>query len=82
MSFSYICDIQGHNTPWNVARMMATMRLGDTETLFRDRPFIMLSEPACWAGCMVLAFAYVLRKREGTAPVSVGIRDRYRSACG
>ncbi len=49
-------------TPWDVARMMATMQLGDTETLFRDRPFITLSEPACGAGCMVLAFADVLRK--------------------
>lgn len=38
------------------------MQLGDTEALFRDKPFITLSEPACGAGCMVLAFADVLRK--------------------
>lgn len=70
-------------TPWDVARMMAAMQLGDTEALFRDKPFITLSEPACGAGCMVLAFADVLRKGGvATAPVSVGLRDRYRSACG
>ena len=69
--------------PWDVARMMAAMQLGDTEALFRDKPFITLSEPACGAGCMVLAFADVLRKGGvATAPVSVGLRDRYRSACG
>lgn len=45
--------------------MMAAMQLGDTEALFRDKPFITLSEPACGAGCMVLAFADVLRKGGG-----------------
>lgn len=49
-------------TPWDVARMMAAMQLGDTEALFRDKPFITLNEPACGAGCMVLAFADVLQK--------------------
>ncbi|WP_080707958.1 MULTISPECIES: ArdC-like ssDNA-binding domain-containing protein [Erwiniaceae] len=38
------------------------MQLGDTEALFRDKPFITMSEPACGAGCMVLAFADVLQK--------------------
>ncbi len=45
--------------------MMAAMQLGDTEALFRDKPFITLSEPACGAGCMVLAFADVLQRRGG-----------------
>ena len=35
---------------------------GDAYDSFRDKPFIALSEPACGAGCMTLAFASVLRE--------------------
>jgi type I restriction-modification system DNA methylase subunit len=49
-------------TPWSVGIMMAKLQLGRIEDLFRDKPFITLSEPACGAGCMSLAFASVLRE--------------------
>jgi len=49
-------------TPWSVGVMMARMQLGNVEENFRDKPFITLSEPACGAGCMALAFASVLRE--------------------
>ncbi len=49
-------------TPWSVASMMAQLQLGDVKAVFEDKPFITLSEPACGAGCMVLAFAEVLIK--------------------
>lgn len=49
-------------TPWSVGVMMARMQLGKVEENFRNKPFITLSEPACGAGCMTLAFASVLRE--------------------
>lgn len=54
-------------TPWSVGVMMARMQLGDVRETFREKPFITLREPACGAGCMVLAFADVLREA-GYAP--------------
>ncbi|EAO6817264.1 N-6 DNA methylase [Salmonella enterica] len=54
-------------TPWSVGRMMASLQLGDVRETFREKPFITLREPACGAGCMVLAFADVLREA-GYAP--------------
>ncbi|VEB92810.1 Uncharacterised protein [Citrobacter koseri] len=48
-------------TPWDVGIMMARMQLGNVADNFADKPFITLAEPACGAGCMVLAFATVLR---------------------
>lgn len=49
-------------TPWSVGLMMARLQLGVVEEQFRDKPFITLSEPACGAGCMAMAFAMVLRE--------------------
>lgn len=49
-------------TPWDVARMMAQLQLGDVEAMFDEKPFITLSEPACGAGCMILAFADALNQ--------------------
>lgn len=49
-------------TPWNVARMMAQLHLGDVKAAFNEKPFITLCEPACGAGCMILAFADVLNQ--------------------
>lgn len=49
-------------TPWSVGVMIARMQLGKVEENFRNKPFITLSEPACGAGCMALAFASVLRE--------------------
>lgn len=49
-------------TPWDVARMMAQLQLGDVKAIFDEKPFITLSEPACGAGCMVLAFADALNQ--------------------
>ncbi|GAA3592221.1 N-6 DNA methylase [Gibbsiella greigii] len=47
-------------TPWEIPLMMAKVQLGDVNKVFNQRPFITLFEPACGAGCMVLAYADVL----------------------
>ncbi|MEG3126989.1 N-6 DNA methylase [Pantoea cypripedii] len=49
-------------TPWDVSKMMGAMLLGDLEELFQQKPFITLREPACGAGCMVLAVADILNQ--------------------
>lgn len=49
-------------TPWEISLMMAKIQLGDVNKVFKQRPFITLSEPACGAGCMVLAYADVLNQ--------------------
>lgn len=49
-------------TPWEISLMMAKVQLGDVSKVFEQRPFIMLCEPACGAGCMVLAYADVLNR--------------------
>jgi len=49
-------------TPWSVSLMMAQLQLGNVGEQFRDKAFMTLSEPACGAGCMTLAFASVLRE--------------------
>ncbi|HEY2453783.1 MAG TPA: SAM-dependent DNA methyltransferase [Scandinavium sp.] len=49
-------------TPWYVGKMMAGLQLGDTDALFRMKPFVTLYEGACGAGCLILAFASVLRE--------------------
>ena len=49
-------------TPWSVASMMASLQLGNVAALFRERPFITLNDPACGAGCMVLAVADTLNR--------------------
>ncbi|HBD1844086.1 TPA: SAM-dependent DNA methyltransferase [Salmonella enterica] len=48
-------------TPWDVSRMMASLQLGNVDLVFQEKKFITLWEPACGAGCMILAFADVLR---------------------
>ncbi|WP_336699740.1 N-6 DNA methylase [Pantoea dispersa] len=47
-------------TPWSIARMMAQLQLGNIEEQLKVKPFITLWEPACGAGCMVLAYASVM----------------------
>lgn len=59
-------DLDQFFTPWSLAKCMACLQLGDMKTLFQSKPFITLREPACGAGCMVLAFADTLN-REGYA---------------
>ena len=44
-------------TPWDVAKMMAGITLGNAEDAFADKPVVTVAEPACGAGVMVLAFA-------------------------
>jgi type I restriction-modification system DNA methylase subunit len=50
-------------TPWSIGVMMARLQLGVVAEQFRDKPFITLSEPACGAGCMALAFAWCCVRR-------------------
>ena len=81
-------------TPWDISRMMAQIQLGDVQRQFQEKPFITLSEPACGAGCMILAFADVLNE-EGYAahnhlwvsatdvdPLAAGMAYIQLSLCG
>jgi hypothetical protein len=47
-------------TPYTVSRMMAEMLLPAENPVLEERGFITLSEPACGAGCMVIAAADTL----------------------
>ncbi|WP_244126033.1 N-6 DNA methylase [Burkholderia gladioli] len=47
-------------TPYNVSRMMAAMQVGDG-TDIRAREFVTVSDPACGAGGMIIAFADAAR---------------------
>ncbi len=44
--------------------MMAQLQLGNIEEQLKVKPFITLWEPACGAGCMVLAYACVMSQRQ------------------
>jgi len=44
-------------TPWEVSYCMAKMTLSDAMELLKTKDFITIHEPACGAGCMVLAIA-------------------------
>lgn len=50
-------------TPFEVSRMMAAMMYGDAIDALSEKPFITLSEPACGAGGMVIAFAQVMLEK-------------------
>ncbi|MDH2124309.1 SAM-dependent DNA methyltransferase [Pantoea agglomerans] len=50
-------------TPWDIARMMASLQLHGISECFPDRDFIILQEPASGAGCMVIAFAEEFAQR-------------------
>jgi hypothetical protein len=49
-------------TPWEVSRMMARIALSDMKHVIEDNGFFTLCEPACGAGGMVLAAAYVVNQ--------------------
>jgi type I restriction-modification system DNA methylase subunit len=51
-------------TPYSLSRTMAEMIIGDPSELLREKPFIMLSEPACGVGGMMLAANQVLRDHD------------------
>lgn len=61
-------------TPWSIARTMAQLQLGNIEEQLKVKPFITLWEPACGAGCMVLAYASVM--------MEAGLRPRPRPGAG
>lgn len=48
-------------TPWHVSKLMAQITHGDGLANM-DKEFITLSDPACGAGCMPIAFAEVMRE--------------------
>jgi N-6 DNA methylase len=51
-------------TPMELARLMASVTVGDGEDVkqrVKERGFVMLGEPACGAGVMVIAFAEALK---------------------
>jgi type I restriction-modification system DNA methylase subunit len=44
-------------TPMSVSRTVARLTIGDG-SIFREKPFVTVQEPACGSGGMVLAFAH------------------------
>ncbi|WP_339959295.1 N-6 DNA methylase [Photorhabdus tasmaniensis] len=54
-------------TPWPISRVMAKMQLSDIRQFLEKHPFFTLYEPACGAGCMVIAVAEEV-KTSGYAP--------------
>ncbi|MCK0197377.1 SAM-dependent methyltransferase [Ancylobacter sp. 6x-1] len=47
-------------TPYEVSRLMAEISMGDAPAVIAERGFVTLDEPACGAGCMVIAAADAL----------------------
>lgn len=50
-------------TPFEVSKLMAGMIIGEVAAELKDRPHLMLCEPACGVGGMVLAANVVLREK-------------------
>lgn len=53
-------NIGQYFTPYDVSRMMIQMTIGNDFSFPKGRDFLTLSEPACGAGGMVIAFAEIL----------------------
>lgn len=54
-------------TPWHVAEFMAEITFADGPSLeeeLKTKGFISVNDPACGAGCMLIAFAQACRKME------------------
>ena len=53
-------------TPYSVCQMMAEMTFDDKliEAQIRENGFASVSDPACWAGALLIAFANACRKKE------------------
>ena len=49
-------------TPYHVSLMMAKMSLAGADEMIRERGYVVVGEPACGAGCMVLAAANVIEE--------------------
>lgn len=54
-------------TPTNVSRMMAELNFANLDELFKEKPFVTISEPACGAGGMILPIVDILL-RAGRRP--------------
>ncbi len=50
-------------TPFELSRLLAELTLSDVESVVAEHGFVTMDEPACGAGGMVLACAWVLRER-------------------
>lgn len=50
-------------TPYSVSRMLSEVTAGDFSEQLKHKSFITLSEPACGAGGMVIAFAEVMKNK-------------------
>lgn len=50
-------------TPYPISRMLAEVTCGDLDKQFENKSFITLSEPACGAGGMVIAFADTMKTK-------------------
>lgn len=57
-------------TPDHVSRLMGKITLGNAKQLLEHKPFITLSDPACGAGGMILAFVHDLLS-QGYNPADV-----------
>lgn len=50
-------------TPYDVAKLMAEMQVGELGQHFDTKPFVTVYEPACGAGAMLVAMSQALRVR-------------------
>ena len=48
-------------TPQNICDMMGVMSIVDSEQFIKENGYIMIAEPTCGSGCMVLGFANAMR---------------------
>lgn len=62
-------------TPYDVAKLMAEMQVGDLEQHFDTKPFVTVYEPACGAGAMLVAISQALKSR------GINFQERMHVTC-
>jgi hypothetical protein len=72
-------------TPYSLSRMMAEMVIGERRNLLKRKRFILMGEPSCGVGGMILAANQVLQERGinvATEAHWVAVDIDYRAMCG
>lgn len=62
-------------TPYDVAKLMAEMQVGELESHFSEKQYVTVSEPACGAGAFLIAISQALRSR------GINFQERMHVTC-
>lgn len=62
-------------TPYDVAKLMAEMQVGEIESHFSEKQYVTVGEPACGAGAFLIAISQSLRSR------GINFQERMHVTC-